>query len=257
MYKYVTLFLSVCLLSTSVTARELSKEQKKQIKDKLKEYKKHPEKFDSMVRNYKETIDSNEAEITRRKETIDQLSNSFSDLQGKMSNMETELKTLQNRPIPTCPECPNASTIPQVGTIYKVQLGLFKKFDMNGYFNQAKFVGVESVDKMNRYVISYFEDKTESERFVKDLRKLGLKGAFSAKYENGQRVFEKGAKPASKASASVAHHSKMVKKDKEVSHPVTTSHTKSLKHKAPKGTAESDNVKVVRTTTDRAKSPEK
>lgn len=230
MYKYALLILSACVLSASVSAKELTKEQKKQIKEKLKEYKKHPEKYDSMIKRYKETIDSNEAEITRRKETIDQLSNSYAELQGKMASLSRDLKELQNKPVPKCPDCPSASSIPSKGVIYKVQLGLFKKFDMNGYFTKPKFVGVESVDKMNRYVISYFDDKAESERFVKDLRKLGLKGAFSAKYEDGQRVFEKkGSKP-------------------------TTTLTSALKAPTPE---KDSNVKVVKRTTDRAKTTKK
>jgi hypothetical protein len=234
MRKYLFLFLSFSLISFSISARELTKEQKKAIKEKLKDFKKYPEKYDNMINRYKETIDSNEAQITRDKENNDQLANNLSALETKLTTLQADLKALQNKPVPTCPECPTAATIPSKGVIYKVQLGLFKKFDMNGYFTKPKFVGVEGVDKMNRYVISYFDTKEESERFVKDLRKLGLKGAFSAKYEDGQRVFEKGGKAPASASGTHPHKA----------HKAPVENTTLRAHSEPK---------VIKSTTDRAK----
>jgi hypothetical protein len=52
-------------------------------------------------------------------------------------------------------------------------------------------MGVEKDGDKNRYNISYFLDKEEAEHLVSDLRKLGLHGAFVAKYENGERVMER------------------------------------------------------------------
>lgn len=195
MKKYIFLALSLSLLSFSLSAKELSKEDKKRIKSQLKEYKKNPESFQRMLDKNKQTIDSNNAELAQRKATIDQLSASFALTQKKASDLEAQLKECQDKPVPTCPQCPTPGATPNNSTVYKVQIGLYKKFDMTNYFVEPKYAGVEEVDGMHRYVISYFTTKEEAERFVADLRKLGLKGAFVAKYENGERVFEgKGAK---------------------------------------------------------------
>jgi glucan-binding YG repeat protein len=79
---------------------------------------------------------------------------------------------------------------PKKGTIYKVQIGLYEKFNINKYFDEPKYMGYEMVDGMNRYVVGYFNDETVAESFVKDVRKMGIKDAFVAKYVDGKRVFE-------------------------------------------------------------------
>jgi hypothetical protein len=194
MYKYLLPTLAALALASSVSAADLTKEEKKQIKEQLKAYKKDPAKYKSMVDRYKETIDSNEADLARRKETIDQLSNNFADMQKKLTASDEALKACQNKPEPKCPDAAaDVLTIPSTGTVYKVQLGLYRKFDMNSYFTKPKFVGFEKAEGLNRYIVSYFESKEEAEHFAGDLRKLGLHDAFVSKYSDGQRIYEKDA----------------------------------------------------------------
>jgi hypothetical protein len=190
MKKYIFLALTLSLLSLSLSAKELSKEDKKRIKTQLKEYNKNPESFQRMLDHNKQTIDSNNAELAQRKATIDQLSATFAITQKKLSDAEAQLKECQDKPVPTCPQGPTPGATPNNATVYKVQIGLYKKFDMTNYFVEPKYTGVEEVDGLHRYVFSYFTTKEEAERFVADLRKLGLRGAFVSKYENGERVFE-------------------------------------------------------------------
>jgi hypothetical protein len=193
MYKYLLPTLAIMALAISVNAADLSKEEKKQIKAELKGYKKDPAKFKSMIDKYKETIDSNSAEIDRSKKSINDLNNKYSDAKNKATSLEADLKACTSKPEPKCPDLTaDILTIPSTGTVYKVQLGLYKKFDMNSYFYKPKYVGVEKADGLNRYIVSYFEDKVEAEHFAADLRKLGLHDAFVSKYADGQRIYEKG-----------------------------------------------------------------
>ena len=190
MNKIILLLLSLSLISGSVMSKELSKEDKKRIKSQLKEYLKNPDSFQKMMDHNKQTIDSNTAELAQRKATIDQLSASFTITQKKVDDLESQLKECQNKPVQTCPPCPTPGVAPANGTVYKVQIGLYKKLDLSSYFAEPKYTGMEKVDGMNRYVFSYFNTKAEAEEFVADLRKLGLRGAFVAKYENGERIME-------------------------------------------------------------------
>ncbi|MCW3125999.1 MAG: Ezrin/radixin/moesin family protein [Bacteroidetes bacterium] len=194
MLKYILPTLTALCLTTSATATDLTKEEKKAIKTELKGYKKDPAKYRAMLDRFKETIDSNEARISKDKEQINQLTNDFSDAQKKLIERGNELKECQNKPEPKCPEVQDALAIPATGTVYKVQLGLYRKFDMNSFFAKPKYVGSEKVDGLNRYIVSYFDNKEEAEHFAGDLRKLGLKDAFVAKYAEGQRIYEKDSK---------------------------------------------------------------
>lgn len=194
MFKYILPTLAALVLTSSVSGTDLSKAEKKAIKAELKGYKKDPAKFKSMIDNYKETIDSNQVTIAKGKDQINQLTNDFADAQKKLIERGAELKACQDKPVPKCPEVQDPLAIPATGTVYKVQLGLYRKFDMNSFFSKPKYVGSEKVDGLNRYIVSYFESKEEAEHFAGDLRKLGLHDAFVAKYADGERVYEKDTK---------------------------------------------------------------
>jgi hypothetical protein len=69
-------------------------------------------------------------------------------------------------------------------------MGLYNQFDISGYFSKPKYLGYEKVDGGNRYVISYFDQEEDAKAFVKDMRKMGIKDAFVARYVDGKRLFE-------------------------------------------------------------------
>jgi hypothetical protein len=190
MKKYLILSLSL-VLTWSATAKELSKEDKKRINSQLKEYKKNPEAYQRMLDQHKEALDSANAQILRSQMTIKELTNNLANAQNKVTSMESELKECQNKPVQTCPPCPQPGAVPSGGAIYKIQLGLFKNVDLGSMVDQPKYFGIEKVGDRNRYVISYFDTKEDAEKFIAELKKLGIKGAFAAKYENGDRIIEK------------------------------------------------------------------
>ena len=80
------------------------------------------------------------------------------------------------------------SEITSSGIVYKVQFGLYKKFNITKYFNIPKHIGYETEDGLNRYVISDFHDEKVAANFVEDVRRMGIKDAFVAKYIDGKRV---------------------------------------------------------------------
>jgi cell division protein FtsN len=190
MKRHIILLLSLALVSSAITAKELSKEEKKELKSQLKEYLKHPENYQKLISNYKETIDSQNSQIAQRKATINQLSNRNNDLENQVTSLQGQLKECTSKPAPVCPPCPDPAAVPSAGVIYKIQVGLFKNLDISGYLKDPKYFGLEKDGEKNRYVISYFNTKEDAEKFVAELRKLGIRGAFAAKYENGERVFE-------------------------------------------------------------------
>jgi hypothetical protein len=85
---------------------------------------------------------------------------------------------------------PTASTEVVPGTIYKIQIGLYKHFNINKYFDDLKTIGYEQVDGKNRYVIGTFDNVDTAKKFVADVRKMGIKDAFVSKYVDGKRVYE-------------------------------------------------------------------
>jgi hypothetical protein len=191
MYKHIIFVSALAAFSLSSTAQGLSKDEKKAIKTELKGYQKDPAGFKRMMDKNKETIDSNNAQLELRKATINQLSASITTAQSRVTELEGQLKECQDKPAPKCPDCTVVTTTPTTGVIYKVQMGLFRKFDMNKYLADPKYLTVENAGGMNRYAVSYFKEKEEAQHFADQLIKMGIRGAFVAKYENGERVTER------------------------------------------------------------------
>ncbi len=201
---------------TFVFAQELSKEERKRLKAELSAYGKDLEGYKAKMEDLHNTLDSNEAEIKRLKDDLAYSSTHQAELDNKIADFDKQLikcneenlmlkgynaangftpagssspadETTNGQQVPAPAGLNNA---PQSGTVYKVQIGLYKEFNINKYFAEPRFIGYEDVDGMNRYIISYFPDEEIAKSFVADVRKMGIKDAFVSKYIDGQRVYE-------------------------------------------------------------------
>jgi hypothetical protein len=172
-----------------------AKEEEKKVKDELKNYMKHPEAYKAKMDAAQADKDSADAQIARLKGQLKASQDNEAELQKKVAAADEQTKTLQeentklNEAVTAAKDADMKST-PTKGTVYKVQLGMYRGFNINKYFDQARYLGYEEVDGMNRYVISYFPDQETALKFVADIRKLGIHQAFVAKYIDGQRVYE-------------------------------------------------------------------
>jgi seryl-tRNA synthetase len=194
MKKGLTIVALIALLFNFSYAQKLSKDETKRIKDELKEYMKHPETYKAKVDQAKADKDASDAQITSLKGEAETAKATADDLQKKLADDDAKLAQMQEESdkakeaVATAKES-DMKTAPK-GTVYKIQLGMYKGFNVNKYFDQSRYLGYEQVDGMNRYVISYFPDEETALKFVNDIRKLGIRDAFVAKYIDGTRVYE-------------------------------------------------------------------
>lgn len=185
----------IALLFNFGYAQKLSKEETKKVKEELKNYMKHPETYKAKVDEAQTNKDSSEAQLSRLKSDLQTSQANEAELQKKILMGDEQTKLLQeenaklNETVAAAKEADLRST-PTKGTVYKIQLGMYKGFNINKYFDQSRYLGYEEVDGMNRYIISYFPDQETALKFVADIRKMGVRDAFVAKYIDGTRVFE-------------------------------------------------------------------
>ena len=175
--------------------QKLSKEEEKQLKDELKGYMKNLASYKAKMDGIRATLDSNEAEIKGLKADTVVSAAVQTELENKVFNYEEQIKNLRTendslKTMPPLAAAAAAESSPEKGTTFKVQLGMYKALDLTRYFQEPRFIGYEQVDGMNRYVISFFPDEETAQSFVTDIRKLGIKDAFVAKYIDGTRVYE-------------------------------------------------------------------
>ncbi len=186
--KNLSLLIFLFAFTASNTFADISKAEKKRIKKELKQYKKDPESYKKMVTNYKTEIKESNTTIKTQKNELISAAEKQVALERQIAKLTQDLEDCMNRPIPVCPV---PGEIPATGSVYKVQFGLYEKFDISGYFTTPKFIGVEKVkDKYNAYLVSYFDTEEQAQQFKIDLHKMGLKDAFVSLYTNGQRVYE-------------------------------------------------------------------
>lgn len=184
--KYTALLLFVFTACFNLSAQSLTKEQKKQLNDELKAYKKDLVTFYQEKEANKETFAANDSTIRRLKDEVAVAAASRAELEQQLLTANKLLGECENKP---APKAEDATTIP-MGTVYKVQIGFFRNYDITANFDKPKFVGYEDVEGVKRYIISYFSTEEEAEKLKKDIRGLGIKDAFVAKYVDQQRVFE-------------------------------------------------------------------
>ncbi len=232
MKKSLPLITVLCLVINFSNAQKLSKEETKQLKAELKNYEKDLAGYKAKMQDIRNTMDSSDAEIKRLKDDFAyastkqaELENRVADYNGEITRLQSEnnvlkgyapdgsdsdavnLKKAQAAEMPV-EEVPapkgkssksaaarrSAAKAPVAGTIYKVQIGLYKDFDITRYFEEPRSIGYETVEGMNRYVISDFPTEEVAQNFATEMARMGIKGAFVAKYENGKRIFEWGKK---------------------------------------------------------------
>lgn len=196
-----TLFFSI----VSFAQEKLSREQKKQLKSELKSFRKD-------LAGYKSRKEANAKEKEELKAANQKLTDdlatcntTLAEMANKMGALQSMVQELEKRPV-SCPE--DISKTP-MGTIYKVQMGFFRNLSIISLLEKAKAFGAEKVNGINRYVVGSFTSEEEANQFVKDIRTLGIRGAFVSKYVDGQRIFDWEKNPkykGKKAPASLEEH---------------------------------------------------
>ena len=173
------------------------KEEEKKLKEELKAYEKNLAGYKAFKEQNQATLDSDQAQISRLTAQANAANARASDLETKVNNDEAQINALQQQTTADAAKKTDEASIlpPASGTYYKVQLGLYKSFNINKYFSEPRTIGYEVVDGMNRYIIAYFNDEGVAQDFVKDIRKMGIKDAFVAKYIDGTRVYDWSANP--------------------------------------------------------------
>ena len=170
-------------------AQELSKDETKKIKKELKGYIKDPASYVRKIENYETTAADLETKLSDAKNTVSNQEKTITDMttelgQAKASLADAEAQvTEMSTVISSEAQC---KSFPE-GSTYRVQIGLYAKFNISDYFEQNTFVMFEPVDGMSRYSVGNFNNMQEAINFKKDMRLMGIRDAFVTEYVDGQR----------------------------------------------------------------------
>lgn len=188
------LILLFCVALTFDASAQMSKQEKKEWKKRLKalsaeEYKvlldrnKELESKNSSLQAQKNGFDSNLADKD----------NQISLLQDQVADLKDQLaEEISKKPEPAPQRSGPAvgSRIDdQKGVVFKVQIGAFKQKDLSKYLEAGdNFSGEVDENGLMRYSLGVFRDFWDADTFKKYLREMGVKGAWVVSYKDGQRV---------------------------------------------------------------------
>jgi hypothetical protein len=177
MKKIAIVFISLISVQFAV-AQQLTKSEKKSLKKEIKTLKKDPVKYQNILENSSKkdaTISDLNYEIAALKKIIETQEN---DCTSKIDALKNQLSAGAG----------DNCGINSSGKNYRVQVGLYKFFDISSMLNNPKFLEYERADDMYRYSIGNFRTHEEAENFKNEVRKMGITDAFVSEYENGVRL---------------------------------------------------------------------
>ncbi len=187
----LTLVLVGAFVSTSFA--QLSKDEKKEWKNKAKEYKKDPEALKNLVEEHQ----SLQGQVNSLKSETNAMQSRLSDKDAKISELQDDLTKLRSDLSAAKAEARKAKAEPTKpttggdmvdGVVFKVQIGAFRNKDLSKYFDNNPNFGGESADDMQKITLGQFRDYWEADTFKKYLREMGVKDAWIVSYKDGNRV---------------------------------------------------------------------
>lgn len=194
------LFLTAVLLfafgtSVTVQAQELSREEKKEWKNKAKEYKRNPAALKSLsesvdrykreANEYAAQINEMEAEKANRRARIAQLERENAQMQDKLAATLNELDQLRMSPPPSQPQMDNAMQ----GLVFRVQIGAFEKLNVPSTLDgDDDNMDLEMVDGLQKIIIGKYPDVESAEALRSYMQQLGIADAWVVAYQDGMRI---------------------------------------------------------------------
>jgi hypothetical protein len=190
--------LVVSLTTLNTTYGQLSKEEKKEWKQKYKAYKQDLEAFKNLVEEnstLKSQVNSSKGQVSSLQSRIADKDAQISDLQGQLSGMESQVnsaKAAQRRAEEAMAAKPAvaASGDWDKGIVFRVQIGAFAKAsaDAEGFAEGNDNFSSEKTGDMQKVTLGNFRDYWEADKFKKYLRNMGVKDAWIVPFKDGQRV---------------------------------------------------------------------
>ncbi|OEK06928.1 hypothetical protein [Roseivirga misakiensis] len=190
-------FVATAALAQTIDVRPLTKKE-------LSEWKKRKKKL--TVEEFKRLSDENvaqKAQIAASQGEIENLERQLSSKDDKISELQKQVTRMQaayqvsQREINNLKSQPNRLPMKverdggedfSVGVVFKVQVGAFRKIDLNKYANSSKDFSEEEMEELRKYVIGNFRNYDDANVLKRYLREMGVEDAWIVPYRDGKRV---------------------------------------------------------------------
>lgn len=191
----------ICITAmlTPVQAQELSKDEKKEWKQKAKEYKRNPaalkdlvEERDRYRRESQELagqINELEVEKTNRRSRIAQLERELTRMQNSLADTQSALDQAQNSgPVNTQPTGGGMDN-DMSGIVFRVQIGAYSELGMPADLNtEGDNMQLEEEDGLQKIIVGKFRNIEQADMMRGYMQQIGIPDAWVVAYQDGLRV---------------------------------------------------------------------
>ncbi|MEJ6694913.1 MAG: hypothetical protein QNK51_03695 [Chitinophagales bacterium] len=186
--KHLVLIFLIAFTWNNISAQELSKSEKKQLKTQIRDLKKNPAK----LKKLNDKLEMLDIAIEQQSEEISILKNNLQSRDITIIELKDSLNAVAYKLETTRESHANLNKGEQaLGAQseyqYRIQIGLFQNLDFTHLFADQKYLMHEDVDGAYRYSIGNFTSEIDAEAFKIEIRKLGIKDAFVTIYKDGKR----------------------------------------------------------------------
>ena len=200
----IVLTIFVGIITASLAFGQMTKAEKKAYKKEQKEWKKRKKKtsiedFKAMVEDQIQLkaanaaalsdISSLEGQVASKDGQIGDLQKQVTRMQATYQATQRELDNLKaNPPQPAYnPELINGEDF-SVGVVFKVQVGAFRKVDLEKYAKASKDFSQEDAEELRKYIIGNFRNYEDANVLKRYLREMGVEDAWIVPYRDDRRV---------------------------------------------------------------------
>ncbi|PHN03283.1 SPOR domain-containing protein [Flavilitoribacter nigricans] len=195
------LFLAVFLFGNAPLQAqdELSKEEKKELKDLAKRLRKNPLELKEMQEAadmYREQNEQLQAQITTLTSENQMMGTRVEQLEQNNAALNNQLATAQN----ALQEMANATPTEQargnsnsgdmmMGTVFRVQIGAYEKSSISEDLDSSDgSMTLENANGMQKVMVGQFRDYQNAKELMQHMKKIGLRDAWVVAYVDGGRV---------------------------------------------------------------------
>ncbi len=192
-------FVATAAIAQTETQRPLTKKEKKEWRKKKKQM--SEQDFRNMYEQntaQKASIASMQSEISSLEAQVTEKDGQVSDLQKQVTRMQAayqaaqrELENLKSQPQQVQPAYnPNVVNGEDfsIGVVFKVQVGAFRKMDLEKYAESSNEFDQEDMEELRRYVIGHFRNYEDANVLKRYLREMGVQDAWIVPYKDNRRV---------------------------------------------------------------------
>ena len=182
--------LILCLGVVFNASAQMDKKEKKEWKKRIKKL--EPEQYKQLLdenKSLKGQVTSLKTELSNVDDRLAEKDQQILTYQEQVSDLRDEVARAQSQAKTQNVAATNkgGNLDENRGVVFKVQLGAFKKKDLQKYDNSPNF-SAENQDGLQKLTVGVFRDYWEADRFKKELRAMGAKEAWVVSYRDGQRV---------------------------------------------------------------------